>query len=96
MEQTNRVEEFYKKLRINLEEQHNFPENYLYKFILINDSEKLAEIYRIFDGLEYSITTNESSNAKYISCSISFFVLDADNIIRLYKEVAKIDGVIML
>jgi len=31
MEQTNRVEEFYKKLRINLEEQHNFPENYLYK-----------------------------------------------------------------
>ena len=62
MEQTNKVEEFYKKLRINLEEQHNFPENYLYKFILINDSEKLAEIYRIFDGLEYSITTNESRN----------------------------------
>ena len=52
MEQTNRVEEFYKKLRINLEEQHNFPENYLYKFILINDSERLAEIYRISDGLE--------------------------------------------
>ena len=87
MEQTNRVEEFYKKLRINLEEQHNFPENYLYKFILINDSEKLAEIYRIFDGLEYSTTTKESSNGKYISCSISCFVLDADHVIRLYKEV---------
>ena len=29
-------------------------------------------------------------------CSIFFFVLDAEHVIRLYQEVAKIEGVIML
>lgn len=96
MEQTKNQEEFYRRLKINLEEHHNFPENYLYKFIMLNDTEKLAEIYSIFDGLEYNITTKDSSKGKYISCTISCFVLDADQVISLYQKVAKIEGVIML
>lgn len=90
------AEDFYTNLKPQLEEHHNFPEHYLYKFIIENNEEKLSEIYKVFDNLEYSITTKESSNKKYISCSISCFVLDADQVIRIYKEVAKIDGVIML
>lgn len=97
MEQNSQTEEFYKNLKINLEKNHNFPENYLYKFILSNgESEKLNELYQIFDGLEYSISTKESNNGKYISSSISCFVLDADQVIKLYQEVAKIKGIIML
>lgn len=98
MEQaSNKTEEFYRKLKGYLEENHNFPENYLYKFILQNnDKDRLGELYQVFDGLEYSISTKESSNGKYISISISCFVLDADQVIRLYKEVAKIEGIIML
>lgn len=98
MEQQNsQTEEFYKNLKIKLEENHNFPENYLYKFILSNnDGEKLSELYQVFDGLEYSITTKESSNGKYISASVSCFVLDANQVIKIYKEVSKIKGIIML
>lgn len=96
MELTSKQEEFYKNLKINLEREHDFPENYLYKFIILNDSEKLSEIYRVFDGLEYSVSTKDSSKGKYVSCSISCFVLDADHVIKLYKEVANIEGVIML
>lgn len=97
MDINSQTEEFYKKLKINLEENHNFPENYLYKFILSNsDSEKLSELYQVFDGLEYSITTKESSNKKYIGVSISCFVLDANQVIKLYQEVGKIEGIIML
>ncbi|MBP7173581.1 MAG: DUF493 domain-containing protein [Cloacibacterium sp.] len=90
------TEDFYISLKSKLEENHNFPENYLYKFIILNDSEKLTEIYKVFDQLQYSITTRESSNSKYISCSIQCFVLDANQVIHLYQEVAKIEGVIML
>ncbi len=90
------TEDFYISLKSKLEENHNFPEDYLYKFIILNDSEKLTEIYKVFDQLKYSITTRESSNGKYISCSIQCFVLDADQVIFLYREVAKIEGVIML
>lgn len=96
MEEKRNPEEFYKNLREQLEERHNFPEHYLYKFILNNDPEKLAELYSVFDGLDYNITTKDSSNAKYTSCSISCFVLDADQVISIYKQVAKIEGVIML
>lgn len=96
MDRRRSVEEFYKNLKTNLEKHHNFPENYLYKFIIPNNSEKLIEIYQIFDGLEYNITTKDSSKGNYISCSISCFVLDADHVIDLYKKTSKIDGVIML
>jgi putative lipoic acid-binding regulatory protein len=62
----------------------------------LNDKEKLTEIYKVFDGTKNTFSTRESSNGKYISCSIQCFVLDAEQVIRLYKEVAKIEGVIML
>lgn len=88
--------EFYASLKVNLEKTHNFPEDYLYKFIIENNQEKLTEIYKVFDGTKNTFTTRESSNGKYISCSILCFVLDADQVIKLYKEVAKIEGVIML
>ena len=88
--------EFSASLIINLEKNHNFPEDYLFKFIILNNQEKLTEIYKVFDGTKNTFTTRESSNGKYISCTIQCFVLDADHVIRLYKEVAKIEGVIML
>jgi putative lipoic acid-binding regulatory protein len=88
--------EFYASLKINLEKNHNFPEDYLYKFIIVNNQEKLTEIYKVFDGTKNTFSTRESSNGKYISITIQCFVLDAEHVIRLYKDVAKIEGVIML
>jgi len=90
------TEEFYKNFRNKLEENHDFPTNYTFKFIIKNKSEFLTEIYRIFDDTHNVFSTKESSNRKYISCTISTFVIDADQIIRLYKETAKIDGIVML
>lgn len=94
---SSQIENFYRNLKTKLEEHHNFPENYLYKFILPNEEkEKLSELYQIFDSLEYSINTKESSNGKYISISISCFVLDAEQVVSIYQKVAKIEGIIML
>lgn len=88
--------EFYASLKINLDKNHNFPEDYLYKFIIVNNQEKLTEIYKVFDGTKNTFSTRESSNGKYISITIQCFVLDAEHVIRLYHDVAKIEGVIML
>lgn len=89
-------EEFYKSLKQKLEEQHNFPEDYLFKFIITSNSEKLGEILKIFDGLKYTLSNRESSGGKYTSCSINCFVLDAEQVIKLYKEAGKIEGIMML
>lgn len=89
-------DDFYKSLKEKLEEQHNFPEEYLFKFIIPNDSEKVTEILRVFDELKYTLSNKESSAGKYTSVSVDCFVLDADQVIRIYKQVAEIEGVMML
>lgn len=95
-EQPNEEQEFYDSFRINLDRNHNFPEDYMYKFIILNNKGKLTEIFRVFDDIKYSFTTRESSNGKYLSCTIVAFVMDSNQVIELYKKVAKIEGVIML
>mgnify|MGYP000311186733 CR=1 FL=1 len=89
-------DDFYKSLKEKLETTHQFPEDFLFKFIITSSSEKISEILRVFDGLNFTFTNRESSKAKYTSCNINCFVLDADQVIRLYQEVGKIEGVIML
>ena len=89
-------EEFYASLKEKLEGTHDFPEDYLYKFIITNDEAKITEIYRAFDDVKFTLTTRDSKNGKYTSISINAFVLDADQVIKIYQIVGKIPGVIML
>jgi len=98
LDQTNpdNPEEFYASLKEKLTEAHDFPEDYLFKFIIPNDQEKLVEIYRVFDGVKTTITNRDSKTGKYISINVNAFVLDADQVIKIYKEVATVEGVMML
>ncbi|MGO4710143.1 DUF493 family protein [Chryseobacterium sp. 2TAF14] len=89
-------EEFYKSLKEKLENNHDFPEDYLFKFIIPTDDAKLTEIYKVFDGIKFTLGNRESKNGKYTACNINAFVLDADQVVRIYKEVAAIENVILL
>lgn len=89
-------EEFYKSLKEKLENNHDFPEDYLFKFIIPTDDAKLTEIYKVFDGIKFTLGNRESKNGKYTACNINAFVLDADQVVRIYKEVAIIENVILL
>ena len=89
-------EEFYKSLKEKLEDQHNFPEDYLFKFIIPADSEKIIEIVQVFDGLKHTMSNRDSKNGNYTSLSFNAFVLDSDQVIDIYKKVGTIEGVMML
>ncbi|QIG89123.1 DUF493 domain-containing protein [Chryseobacterium sp. POL2] len=89
-------DEFYKSLHEKLTDHHNFPEEYLYKFIIPSDSGKITEILKVFDGLKFTFSNRESKNGNYTACTIQCFVLDADQVINIYKKVAEIEGVVML
>ncbi|MCD1116798.1 DUF493 family protein [Chryseobacterium turcicum] len=89
-------EEFYKSLKEKLENNHDFPEDYLFKFIIPTDQAKLTEIYKVFDDIKFTLGNRESKNGKYTACNINAFVLDANQVINIYQEVAKIEGVILL
>lgn len=96
LDKNEKLEVFYTSLKEKLEQTHNFPEDYLYKFIITNEQSKVTDIYRVFDGVKFTMTSKDSKNGKYTSLSINAFVLDADQVIKIYKEVSLIDGVIML
>ncbi|KQT18427.1 hypothetical protein ASG31_06805 [Chryseobacterium sp. Leaf404] len=89
-------EDFYESLKQKLEDNHDFPEDYLFKFIIPTDQAKLTEIYKVFDGIKFTLGNRESKNGKYTACNINAFVLDADQVIKIYKEVSKIEEVILL
>ncbi|KFF00757.1 hypothetical protein IX39_09080 [Chryseobacterium formosense] len=89
-------EEFYNSLKEKLEGHHDFPEDYLFKFIIPTDEAKITEIYKVFDGIKFTMGNRESKNGKYTACNINAFVLDADQVVKIYQEVAKIENVILL
>ena len=89
-------EEFYISLKEKLENNHDFPEDYLFKFIIPTDQAKLTEIYKVFDGIKFTLGNRESKNGKYTACNINAFVLDADQVVRIYQQVGKIEEVILL
>ena len=90
------TEEFYKKLKGRLVETTLWPSEYLYKFIVPSDNQKIAEIENIFDNMGAVINTKASSKGTYTSVSIHVKMKNPDAVIDKYKEVAKVEGVISL
>ncbi len=88
---------FYEKLKGQLYETATWPSEYLYKFIIKSDIEKIAEIEAIFNNVGAVIRTTESKNGKYTSISINVLMRNPDAVIEKYEEVAeKVEGVISL
>ena len=97
MEKESNPEDFYDKLRLQLEETTSWPSEYLYKFIVHTDVVKIEKIHFIFNDLGAVITTKKSKNGKYTSVSINVRMADPDTVIEKYKQVGKdVDGVISL
>lgn len=90
-------EEFYAKLKAQLQDTSLWPSEYLYKFIVPSNKSKVQEIEAIFDNLGAVITTKKSKNGKYTSVSINVRMKNPDAVIGKYKEVAQnVEGVISL
>ena len=92
----NSEEEFYKKLKISLEETTQFPSEYMYKFIIPADKKKFTEIETIFDHTGAVIKTKPSKTGKYNSITVLVKMKNADAVIEKYKEVSNVEGVISL
>ncbi|WBU89322.1 DUF493 family protein [Cellulophaga omnivescoria] len=89
-------EEFYARLKEQLELNNSWPSNYLYKFIIPTDVEKFKQIEEVFNNTGAVIESKKSKNGKYTSVSITVNLKNPDAIIAKYKEVGKIKGVISL
>lgn len=87
---------FYTKLKSQLEDTTQFPSDYMYKFIVPSDGNQTKEVQDVFDNTGAVITTKKSKTGKYSSVSIVVNLKNADEVIKYYKKVETIKGIISL
>ena len=88
-------EDFYANLKSKLEDQFDWPQPYLFKFIIPSDNKKLALVEALF-GEEAQVTTRQSSSNKFTSISAKEVMISPDEIIAVYKKAEVIEGIISL
>ena len=86
----------FEKLKKELEEYQIWPSDYIFKFIIKNKIYKRNEILSNFDLKKCNLRTKESSNKKYLSITLIKHMNSADEVIKKYMELSKIDGIISL
>jgi putative lipoic acid-binding regulatory protein len=90
------TDEFYSKLKVQLDDTTNFPADYLYKFIVPTLENEVVEVKNIFDNTGAVIKTKKSKTGKYVSISIILKLKTSEEVIVYYKKAAKIKGIISL
>ena len=68
---------------------------YLFKFIIPNDNQKLAQTQQLF-GAEAQVTINKSRTGKYLSISAKEMMITPEEVIDRYMRATKIEGLISL
>ena len=85
----------FEGLRNNLDKL-SFPNLYLFKFIVKSDVKKIAQIEALFNSDNAQIRLTESSKGTFVSISVKEIMLSSDEIINIYIQSSKIEGVIAL
>ena len=89
-------DDFYSKLKIQLDDTTDFPADYLYKFIVPASENQVKEVESIFNNTGAVINTKNSKTGKYVSVSIILKLNSSEEIITYYRKVEKIKGIISL
>lgn len=88
-------EDIFNNLREKLSKDKNWPQVYMFKFIISADNRKMALVEAKFSD-EAQIHQKESSSGKYISITVKEVMLNPEMVIEKYKEVGTIEGVMSL
>lgn len=75
-----------------LESNHTFPGDYTFKFIVKPEHQSLVESL-VKDAV---IKLKPSSGNKYVSVTIKAHMQSSTEVVKVYKEAKKIDGIISL
>lgn len=91
-----KTEDFYVRLKSELEESTTWPAVYLYKFIVPTNATNVNLVENTFNNMGAVIKTNSSKTGKYTSISVNVTMQSADKVIEKYQELSTIEGIISL
>ena len=90
------TEEFYERLKVELDMSNTWPAEYLFKFIVPTNATKIQKVEDAFDCMGAVIKTTKSKTGKFTSISIDVQMKDSQEIIDKYQEVSTVEGIISL
>jgi uncharacterized protein len=91
-----KTEEFYERLKIELDKDTTWPALYLFKFIVPTKANNIERVQLAFDRLGAVIKTTKSKTGKFTSVSINVQMKNSQEVIDKYIEVSTIEGIISL
>ncbi len=91
-----KAEEFYERLKVELDRSTAWPTLYLFKFIVPSTNENIERLELAFDCMGAVIKTTKSKTGKFTSISVDVQMKDSQEIIDKYLEVSVIEGIISL
>lgn len=96
MKMDKKTEDFYLRLKEELANTSLWPTEYLFKFIVTSDNNKVTIVEDAFNEMGAVITTNQSKTGKYTSVSISVQMKDPQSVVEKYQELSSVEGIISL
>jgi putative lipoic acid-binding regulatory protein len=89
-------EDFYERLKVELDNSNSWPAVYLFKFIVPTKDENVFQVEEAFNCMGAVIKTTKSKTGKFTSISVDVTMKDSQEIINKYIEVSTIKGIISL
>ncbi len=90
------TQEFYDRLKVELDLSTTWPALYLFKFIVPSLQDNIERVEQAFDCMGAVIKTTKSKTGKFTSISVDVQMKDSQEIIEKYIEVSSIEGIISL
>lgn len=88
-------EEAKNRLRERLNEVHDWPSVYMFKFVLEPDEERLQALLALFPS-ESEVLRRYSTGGKYLSITVKEVMISADEVVLRHEKASSITGVIVL
>ncbi len=92
--ENNKVDDSYANFKAKLEQVQNFPDLYIFKFIIKDEGSKLEELRAVLPDDEF--ISQPSKTGKYQSITVKKWMQNADEVIAIYKAVGQIKDIIMM
>ncbi len=86
------MKESLDSFKATLDEHHEWPCNYTFKFIV--PGKALAELKSMLEGIPHS--EKDSKTGKFTSVTVTIKAKSADEIVTLYTKASTIEGLISL
>lgn len=96
MKMDKKTEEFYIRLKEELQATSDWPSVYLYKFIVPTNTQKIVIVENAFDNMGAVINTQQSKNGKFTSISVNVMMTSPEAVVEKYQELSTVEGIISL